>query len=306
MKPLRSFFAFVQLGRPHFLFGGVLLHALGVTMALYDGAKLHLDALIWGQIAITATQWMTHYANDYFDYEADRANPTPSLWAGGSRVLVEGRLFPRTALNTALVLTGIALVADLALSLWVRPGLLTLGLLLTAQALAWCYSAPPICLHSRGIGEISASLTVAFLVPLTGFYLQAGTLTALPIVTVLPLCCLQFAMLLSVEFPDVEGDALAGKRTLVVRLGRRNAARLYVLVIMLAYAMLPLLLRVGLPGTGAAAFASLSPLALWLVWRVSRGDWQNPRRWNGLAFFTIVLLMATALLEAIAFAALAA
>lgn len=46
---------FIRLGRPHFLAGGFLLHGLGVVIALYTGVPLNLPALLWGQVAITAT-----------------------------------------------------------------------------------------------------------------------------------------------------------------------------------------------------------------------------------------------------------
>jgi len=77
----------LRMGRPHFLIGGLLLHWLGVALALASGAPLRLPALLWGQAAVTAIQLMTHYSNDYFDLAADRANPTPTHWSGGSRVL---------------------------------------------------------------------------------------------------------------------------------------------------------------------------------------------------------------------------
>src|SRR5690242_9680233 len=101
MRYLRLSFAFIRLGRITFLTGGVLLHLLGVAVALYLGAKLSIPALILGQLAITTTQLMTHYANDYFDLAADRANTTPTNWSGGSRILVEKRLSGLTAILTA-------------------------------------------------------------------------------------------------------------------------------------------------------------------------------------------------------------
>ena len=134
-----------------------------------------------------------------------------------------------------------------------------------------------------------------------GYYLQAGALAWMPLLAVLPLCCFQFAMLLAVEFPDAAGDRQAGKRNLVVRWGGRGAARLYAALLVAAYTLLPLLVWAGLPEINALLFALLSPLALWLIWRISRGDWQNPRRWNGLAFFSIVLLMGSATLQLAAF-----
>ncbi len=297
---LDAWLTFIRLGRPHFLAGGVLLYGLGVITALCAGTSLNLPALLWGQVAVTATQWMTHYSNEYFDLPADRMNPTPTRWAGGSRVLVEGRLSPHVALLATGALGSVALTAMMVVAFRTRPGPLALPLLLTAFSLALGYSAPPLQLHSRGLGEATVAFVVPGLTPLVGYYLQAGRLDRLPLLMVVPLCCLQFAMLLAIEFPDAVGDALAGKRTLVVRLGGARAARLYGMVVLLAYASLPLLVRLGLPPPVALAAAWGAPLALWQVRRVLGGAWSAPQRWDSLALWSIVLLMGTAVAEGVA------
>lgn len=291
MGKLDTLTAFLQLGRVHFLAGGFLLHLLGICIALYVDGIFNLKAALWGQIAITAIQLMTHYANDYFDLEADLKNRTPTHWSGGSRVLVEGRLPRHTALVAALCLAAVALMANFVLSTVVRPGLPTFIVLILAQALAWFYSAPPIRLHSRGLGELTTAILVTLLTPTTGYYLQSGSVDLLLPLALFPLCCFQFAMLLSIEFPDAEGDRLAGKRTLVVRLGEARAARWYIIAIALAYCSLPLAVVMGLPLLVAAAIGLTVPLGIWQMWRMWRGDAHNPTQWNTMAFYTIVLLM---------------
>lgn len=298
---LRRVVDFIRLGRPLFLAGGFLFHGLGVAMALYGGARLSLPVLLWGQIAISSIQLMTHYGNDYFDLAADRANQTPSRWSGGSRVLPDGLLPPRVALIAAVTLAFLTVAATLVLGLWLRPAPLTIPLLLLALLLAWGYSAPPLRLHSRGVGEVTVALLVPGLTPVTGYYLQAGRLELLPFLAVFPLCCFQFAMLLSINFPDAAGDALSGKQTLVIRLGSQEAARLYTVVLAAAYLSLPLLVWAGLPPTVAVAAAIPAPVAAWQMWRVRCSAWANPADWDSLAFWSIALLMGTAALEIGAF-----
>src|SRR6185312_13522547 len=109
--------AFVKLGRPQFLVGGFVLYGLGASLAAAGGAPLDGWRYGWGQLCVTATQLMTHYANDYFDLEADRANRTPTRWSGGSRVLPDGALRPGVALAAALVLGFGALGATVALAM---------------------------------------------------------------------------------------------------------------------------------------------------------------------------------------------
>jgi 1,4-dihydroxy-2-naphthoate polyprenyltransferase len=245
---------------------------------------------------------MTHYSNDYFDLDADRANPTPTNWSGGSRILPDGLLPPRIALITACIFLAIASFAALVLAFVIVPAPLTLPLLALAILLAWFYSAPPLRLHSRGVGELAGALLIPGLTPLVGFYLQTGRLEWLPFLAVFPLCCLQFAMLLAIEFPDAAGDRAAGKRTLVVRLGEKRASRLYGAVLSLPYLALPLLVIAGLPSLPAIGIALFFPLVLWQFRCLRRGDYANPARWNTFAFFSIALFIASAIVETITFA----
>jgi 1,4-dihydroxy-2-naphthoate polyprenyltransferase len=304
---VRRLWSVALLGRPHFLVGGFLFYGLGAATAVYAGAILSWPLYLWGQLAVTLIQWMTHYANDYFDLAADRANRHATAWSGGSRVLVGGHLPPAVAISAALLLAGLALLAILVIALGLPSGPWAGPLLLLALLLAWQYNAPPLRLHSTGWGELVAAVTVGALTPLAGYYLQAARTGVavppswLPLLIILPLCCLQFNMLLAIEFPDAAGDAAVGKRTLVVRLGGRHAARLYLALLAAAYAMLPLLLWAGLPAAVVLATLSGAPLATLLAWRMARGDWQKPQHWSLLAFATIALLLLTATAQLLAF-----
>lgn len=292
---------FLRLGRPLFLLGGFLLYWLGVIMALYSGVELSLPVLLWGQVAVTATQLMTHYSNDYFDLAADKANPTPTRWSGGSRILAEGYVQPQVALTTAVIMGVVALFATLWLAIVLRPGSLVLPLLLLAIGLTWSYSSPPLQLNRHGLGELTGAIAITGLTPVVGFYLQAGNLELLPFLAVFPLFCFQFLMLLVVNLPDAAGDAAAGKHTLVYFLGTRGSVSLYLAVLLLAYSALPLLVLLGLPGLVALALLAILPLAIWQGWRMRRGVWADPRLWDSLGFWSVGLLIASVLAELLAF-----
>ena len=291
----------LRLARPLFLVGGFIFYGLGVMVALYQEVRLDVTVLLWGQVAVTATQLMTHFSNDYYDLSADRANTTPTRWSGGSRVLVAGELPPQVALYAALICAGTALVATFVLALRLRTGALTLPLLLLALALAWSYSAPPARLHSRGLGEVTVALLVPGLTPLVGFYLQTGQLTWLPLLTAIPLCGLQFAMILTINFPDASGDAAVGKRTLVLRLGEARAARLLAGTLALVYMSLPLLTAVGMPRLTAVLLALLMPASAVQAWRFWRGAWRHPSAWNSLGFWAILILVGSITLACLAY-----
>jgi len=290
--------AFIRLGRPLFLGGGFLMFGLGAGIAALSGHAIDGTRYALGQAAVTAFQLMTHYANDYFDYDADRANTTPTQWSGGSRVLANAELPRAVALIAALVLAAIGL--GLTLALWQVAGARIAILLVAIVVLAWEYSAPPLRLCATGLGELDTALIVTALVPALGFLLQApdGVGLGLLGLAIVPPCLLQFAMLLAIEFPDAAGDAATGKRTLVVALGAARAAKLHVALTALAYLWLPIAVALGLPGRIAGLAALTAPLALWRMLRIR--DHREPAAYERLTFFAVALLVATSLAEVIA------
>ncbi len=288
---MRAVIAFIRLGRPLFLGGGLLLFALGAAIAAVNGHPIDLQRYVLGQLAVTALQLMTHYANDYFDYEADVANLTPTKWSGGSRVLSGGELPRKVALTAALVLAGLGLGLTVLVSR--ETGAWTAPTLVVMLVLAWEYSAPPLRLCASGAGELDTAVVVTVLVPWLGFYVQAPDLAGLWMLglAIVPLALLQFAMLLAIEFPDAAGDAATGKRTLVVRLGASRAAQLYVGLTAAAYLWLPVGYALGLPGPIALAAAIPAPLAAWRIARIA--EHRDPAALERLTFFAVVLLVAT-------------
>jgi 1,4-dihydroxy-2-naphthoate octaprenyltransferase len=292
---VRRVLAFVRLGRPLFLGGGFVLYALGAAVAAATGHAIDARRYALGQGTVTTFQLMTHYANDYFDLDADRANTTPTRWSGGSRVLVDDELPRGVALVAAIVLAAIGVV--LAAALAVTTGDAGIAATLAAMpALAWAYSAPPrLC--ARGLGELDTAIVVTALVPWLGFALQApdrrgAAQLALSIVSP---ALLQIAMLLAIEFPDAAGDARAGKRTLVVRLGAARAAKLYAALVAAAFAWPGVAYALGLPARVALAAALLAPIG---AWRIARAhEHAEPAAYERVAFFGVALLVGVSVAE---------
>jgi len=289
--------AFVKLGRPRFLVGGFVLFGLGTALAAVNGAPIDWQRYLLGQATITAAQSMTNYANDYFDLAADRANFTPTHWSGGSRVLVTGALAPHVALVAAMVLAAIAFSCSAALALRAGSPALVFPLAWLIIMLAWFYSAPPFRLLSRGLGEATTALVVTLLTPLFGYYVQTGTVRPLLLLACLPLCLLQFNMLLTIELPDAAGDRAQGKRTLVVRRGAAWAARSSIGLLCAAFGLLPVLFLLGLPPWLAAFAAAPSPLAVRQILRLSRGAYLEHANWDSLGFFSVLLVLSTSFAE---------
>src|SRR5262249_45288098 len=150
------------------------------------------------------------------------------------------------------------------------------------------YSAPPLRLHSRALGEVFGSFLLAGLTPLVGYYVQAGWPQPAFWWLLAPLLGLQFAMLVTVSLPDVAGDAAVGKRTLAVRFGPTCAARLAATATLTAL-LLPLAsgLR-GSPSTVTMAIVAWLPLGVWQSARLwTLGD--SPP-WSSLGFWAIGLV----------------
>ena len=180
------------------------------------------------------------FANDYADRELDATNTTYTAFSGGSRVLPEGLLRP-AQIRAAAIASAIALVAlSGAIALWLdRP--LAPAFAAGAIALLWAYSYPPLALSYAGLGELAQAVGVGLVLPLLGYYLQRGSLAAMPWPALAPLFVMGLASNVLTSLPDTPSDAAFGKKTWSVRRGARRARIEAVMLVGLGLSLFALL-----------------------------------------------------------------
>jgi 1,4-dihydroxy-2-naphthoate polyprenyltransferase len=228
----------VQMTRPGFLVITAVACVLGTAVAVACGHWPNL----WTALATLVLAVLMHAAanvlNDYHDAlnGADDAN-TQGLFpfTGGARLIQNGLVSVQDTLDLANALIVFLIPCGLLLAFKTGGGLVLLGLM--GLLLGWAYSAPPLALMKRGLGEVTVSLTWG-LVVVGADYVQRGQFFVIPVAVALSFALLVGNILVINGFPDAVSDAQVGKRTLVVRLGTRHVAWLYLLVALLAHAWL--------------------------------------------------------------------
>lgn len=222
VKPLSLWLAAT---RPAFLtvtFVGVLL---GLATAQFNGVFhspwLAVMTLTFALVAHAGA----NVINDYYDaisgcdaINQDRIFP----FTGGSRFIQNGVLTPKlTALFGYSLLLSV-IPAGLYLVIESGAGLIAIGL--CGLFAGWAYSAQPIALQSRGIGELA--ITMAWMMVVVGSdYVQRGAFSLTPFVTGLAYALLVANVLFINQIPDLKADEATGKRTIIVRFGRAIAPK---------------------------------------------------------------------------------
>ncbi len=251
----------VRMTRPGFLTITAVAVLIGVATAAHDGHFEPLRAAVSVLLAILAHA-AANVLNDYHDAlnGADAANRTAiSPFTGGSRLIQNGEVSVRDTGRLATALLAFVVPAGMALAAFSGPGLLAIGL--AGLLLGWAYSAPPLALMKRGLGELTVGASWSLLV-IGGDYVQRAGFSALPLAASPGLALLVADILLINGFPDAVSDASVGKRTLVVRLGPAAAARLYRTVALLAHGALLACVIAGVLPTAALAGLLSLPLSL--------------------------------------------
>ena len=166
-------------------------------------------------------QFYIVFANDYADRETDALNETSTVFSGGSRVLVEGRISSKALFRAALLMAALATATGIALLVgW--ENVLVLPLVLIGLALLWAYSFGPLRMSYRGGGEFLQMLGVGLVLPLIGYAAQAGDLSLFPLEVLAFLLPLNLATSLCTALPDEPSDRISQKRTLPVILGGKT------------------------------------------------------------------------------------
>ena len=214
--------------RPKFLMASVLPVVLGNLWGAQLVGGFDVQAFLTCLFAVVFLHSGANVLNDVFDdiSGADVGNDARiHPYTGGSRFIQNGVMSRSTmvVLGVSLIATGVVLGAVLA----VLNGLPVVYLGVAGAALGVAYSAPPLKLSYRGLGEVSVFIAFGVL-PVTGAaWLQSGLGSWQALLLSLPVSFWIAAVLLVNEVPDAKADAAAGKFTLPARLGRPATLLLY-------------------------------------------------------------------------------
>jgi 1,4-dihydroxy-2-naphthoate octaprenyltransferase len=129
------------------------------------------------------------------------------------------------------------------------------------------YTAPPLRLVHRGLGELTTALGFGPAMVLGAYVVQTGRLDWEPVVASAPVAILIALILYVNEIPDRSGDASVGKRTLPVRLSREMVTQGFLVAGIAAFAVVV----GGVIGGMLPVYTLIALLALPLVFQVYGG-----------------------------------
>jgi 1,4-dihydroxy-2-naphthoate polyprenyltransferase len=277
VKPRLSFgWLVLRTTRLPFLSATIIPVLLGIAIAASDGAFDLLTAVLT-VVGAAFVHLGLNVSNDVFDTTqgADDANVTPTQYSGGSRVIQYGLVSLRQmATLSAGFYVAAGLIGLVLLALRGSPALLAIGLIGFVVSLG--YTAPPLKLVYRGLGEIAVAVGFGPLMLLGAYVVQSrGSLSWEPFVASLPVALLVALILYVNEIPDRRGDARAGKRTLPVRWSKAAVIGGYRATVVAAYAIVVVGVIAGVLPIPALLVLLTIPLAQ-RVWRGLAPDYDNP------------------------------
>ena len=209
----------LRVARPQFLISGLALFVFGAAWAVLLGTPFSLSRILLGYLVLLPAHLSISYSNDYFDVEVDKYDK-PTFFSGGSGILVDHPGLRKPARWTAIALIVFSLTLGIVFQIVYSFPIWFLGFVVLGNLLGWFYSAPPLRLAYRGLGELSMIFSVSLLIPGLGYLVTSGQMNQDGLLFIAPLMLYGLAFVLTVEIPDMESDRLGNKRTWVARKGR--------------------------------------------------------------------------------------
>lgn len=218
----------LEAARPKTLPAAVAPVLLGSAMADADGGFQWLPALLCLAFALLI-QIGTNLANDYLD--GVKGTDTEAR-LGPRRLVASGRIPPLSMKWAAIGILALAFFPGLSLLAWGSYRLLVVGI--ASVICAWAYTGGPYPLAYKGLGDLFVIIFFGLIAVGCTYYVQVGTTTVN--VWLLGISCglVVNNILVVNNYRDFEEDRQAGKRTLVVLLGRRRALVQYGLSLLLS------------------------------------------------------------------------
>ncbi len=298
MKRLKLY---IMATRPPFFTASIVPVLLGTAMAWAWYGKFSLVDFLLTLVGVIALHAGANASNDYYDWKngTDRYNKTFAFpFTGGSRMIPNGLISPEEMKGIFMVAYLIALA--MGIILFIRHGYIVLILGFIGLLSGYFYTATPLFLAGKGVGEILIGLNFGILITLGAFFVQTDFLSWTPVIASIPVSLLITLVLWINQFQDSEADKKAGKVHLVARLGLNRAAQIYIILLYLSYLSVIIgILAKALPVCSLIVFVTL-PVAI-KTQKIVKNNYNRFRELTPANAATIKLHLNIGLLLAVSF-----
>ena len=255
-----GFMRYFLATRPAFLSVTLFAAFIGLGTSQMNGTVFRFDAALITVLFALVAHAGINVVNDYYDdlNGTDRINSERIFpFTGGSRFIQNGVLTAKQTLALGLLLCAAVIPAGAWLASRAGPGLYLIGF--AGLFIGWAYSAPPLKLNSRGLGELAVAAGFA-LVVVGADFVQRHELSWTPAIASVSYVLLVTNILFINQFPDCKADEAMGKRHWVVIAGPKRARWGYVAIVSVSCLWLAVAVASGvLPKLALIALVSVFP-----------------------------------------------
>jgi 1,4-dihydroxy-2-naphthoate octaprenyltransferase len=216
--------------RPGFLSASAVACVLGWAVAYGSGLPFQAIYALWTLLLALLLHAAANVINDVADAQngGDAMNQEAiAPFTGGAGLLQSGQVTLAQTRKLALILLVSALLGGCVLASQINWGLLWCGA--AGAVLAWGYSAPPLQLMRRGVGELAVAIAWVLMVGGADF-VQRGDFSPLAVVLGSSYALLMANVLLVNGLPDAKSRCSGGQTHASGALRRLSCARVVCLL----------------------------------------------------------------------------
>jgi len=278
--------------RANFLLLTVVIVAAGLSASFYAHGVFSPFGAFLVLIGALLTHMAANVFNNYFDYRSKiDAKTSKTPFSGGVDILVEGKMKPSVAFGVGfLCLIGAAVIGVFFLTRSFYP----LFPILLYGLIAICLYTPLLS-KVHALSEIVAGTGFGFMA-LGAYVTQTRVVDAAGIAVFVPVSILVGLLLFLNEFPDAEADKTAGRRHVVILVGRKKSAWIYATFVVATYLSIVLAVVIGASPLTALVCLIATPIAYKAIRVVLKSYDRIPELVPALGMNVIMILSTIALL----------
>lgn len=224
-----SFKTIIKLMDIKTLVAGLVPVILGSIYSKYAFGRVNILYFLLLAFAMILIQSATNMINDYFDFKRG-ADVNKS---SDEKALISGEVTTKGVLTIIFFYQLIAFIIGVFIASQTSYYILLVAIL--GGTISILYAFGPMPISYTPIGEVVSGLTMGIGITTTVIYIQSGVFNLSTILVAIPTALFIGTILLTNNLSDIVEDKEAGRKTLPIILGKKNAEKLWMFNVVILF-----------------------------------------------------------------------